>query len=213
MFFFIVFTLFLLLPAHGNSHKWEYICIIGNSQSLKMAQKVHSQTWMSLFPSFWYVWGGEDISHSTIKSNNKLRNFHVVNEFYYNLNNDSMDSSTPKLSWAQGIHFALQVVRSSETLLSRAYDCQYFFTHDDDLEFTLSPDISLTDYISEPFSNTISYGPKTLPDALVSILLRHQPAVAGFPWEVGDKKYSETMGELRKKYALEPVAPLTGFGE
>lgn len=42
------------------------------------------------------------------------------------------------------------------------------------------------------------------------MLSKYQPAIAGFPWQVGDERF-EAMKELKELYELEEVAPLTGF--
>lgn len=42
------------------------------------------------------------------------------------------------------------------------------------------------------------------------LLKRYKPAVAGFPWAVGDDRFS-TMRELKRAYAGQEVQPLTGF--
>lgn len=41
-------------------------------------------------------------------------------------------------------------------------------------------------------------------------MTKYKPAIAGFPWQVGDDRF-EAMRELKDLYELEEVAPLTGF--
>lgn len=45
---------------------------------------------------------------------------------------------------------------------------------------------------------------------LVQLLDAYHPAIAGFPWDVGDERFPG-MIELQAAFAHEEVAPLTGF--
>jgi hypothetical protein len=73
--------------------------------------------------------------------------------------------------------------------------------HDDDLSFRLE------EYaVHYDVRNTTA----ALADELLYVLGKYQPAIAGFPWQVGDERF-EAMKELKELYELEEVAPLTGF--
>ncbi|KAJ3356646.1 hypothetical protein HDU83_000508 [Entophlyctis luteolus] len=76
----------------------------------------------------------------------------------------------------------------------KEYDCEYIFTHDDDLVFRMR------DNQSE----------KSVSEELISKLFHYQPAVAGFPWEFGDGYYSGMKSQVAF-HAAHDVAPLTGF--
>lgn len=73
--------------------------------------------------------------------------------------------------------------------------------HDDDLEFTVAPHGNFYDP-SAPRANIAA--------ELQYVLDVYRPAIAGFPWKVGDERF-EGMKALKKEYATEEVAPLTGF--
>lgn len=66
--------------------------------------------------------------------------------------------------------------------------------HDDDLVYYLG------DHASQ----------STLADELKHVLVKYRPAIAGFPWKVGDERF-EGMRALRTAYLDAEVAPLTGF--
>lgn len=52
--------------------------------------------------------------------------------------------------------------------------------------------------------------PTKLVSKLVSLLDTYHPAMAGFPWDVGDSRFPG-MIELQAAFAGKEVAPLTGF--
>ncbi|KAI9364524.1 glycosyl transferase family 64 domain-containing protein [Zopfochytrium polystomum] len=153
----------------GANLPWRHVCIIGNAQREDDAIRSHNM-WDSQFPSFWYVWGDTDIA----KSGDLPANIFVIR--------------TPdKKSWAQGLAYLSNLAR-------RNFDCEYIFTHDDDLEF----------------KNKNNDDTQSLSVSLSSLLLLYQPAVAAFPWSVGDATIP-AMTELANQYNGERVAPLTGF--
>lgn len=51
---------------------------------------------------------------------------------------------------------------------------------------------------------------RTLSSILVDIITKYTPAVAAFPWTVGDKEYT-AMQRMQARYKHQEVAPLTGF--
>lgn len=69
--------------------------------------------------------------------------------------------------------------------------------HDENLVFHLTAELSVVQ-------------PAKLAAKLVELLGTYHPAVAGFPWDLGDSQY-HGMTELRAAFTHEPVAPLTGF--
>ncbi|KAJ3311802.1 hypothetical protein HDU76_003037, partial [Blyttiomyces sp. JEL0837] len=152
-----------------NALPWRHICIIGNAQKRADAIRSHN-TWGAKFDSFWYVWG--DDFQTPIKDTPSRIN---------------LIRSEDKKTWAQGVDYLLTVARAT-------FDCEYIFTHDDDLSFRST-------FINEK---------KPLYAILTDILSRYQPAVAGFPWHVGDQSFP-TMAGLASHFGNREVAPLTGF--
>ncbi|KAM0790421.1 hypothetical protein ACM66B_003302 [Microbotryomycetes sp. NB124-2] len=75
-----------------------------------------------------------------------------------------------------------------------ANKCDYIFTHDDDLAFYTSPRAKYRNHVDE----------------LVRMVSKYRPAIAGFPWAVGDARF-DGMKELKAVFASKEVAPLTGF--
>ncbi|KAI9322980.1 hypothetical protein BDR26DRAFT_334690 [Obelidium mucronatum] len=154
-------------PDPANTLPWTYICIIGNSQHSNNALRSHKM-WGGAFPSFWFVWGKDDTPIEPVAG------LHIL-------------KSNQTKTWAEGIEFLLGHARE-------LFDCEYFFTHDDDLQFRLK---NQTDA-------------RSLETVLTDLMLEYQPAVAGFPWEFGDKTYS---GMKSQKAVNENtrVNVLTGF--
>ncbi|CAF3821321.1 unnamed protein product [Rotaria sordida] len=74
--------------------------------------------------------------------------------------------------------------------------CDYIFTHDDDLTFHIKQQFNVSE--------------TSLSNLLISILKTYRPAIAGFPWSVGDKSIL-AMKELAAVYRNEAITPLTGF--
>ena len=148
------------------------MCILGNAQSQETAYRMHQQ-WDSQFPSMWYLWGTLNYSESLMdKSSNFAPNMHFFD--------------VPKnLTWAQGLHAALE-------RLKNLYPCEYFFTHDDDLEFE-----------ARGTSNPIY-------QELLEIIADYQPAVIGFPFDAWVEK-RRNMARLQTRFGNLRVGPLTGF--
>ncbi|ORY49334.1 hypothetical protein BCR33DRAFT_713696 [Rhizoclosmatium globosum] len=147
---------------------WQYICIIGNAQYETDAIRSHKM-WNNAFPSFWHVWG----TPSSIEPNDIPPNIQFIK------------SNTSK-TWAEGIDILL-------TIAQYTYDCEYIFTHDDDLDFSL-----------RNASDT-----RQLDEMLVDLLLEYQPAVAGFPWTFGDQTYAGMKSQA--PFQGDDVNVLTGF--
>ncbi|KAJ3064690.1 Crooked neck-like protein 1 [Podochytrium sp. JEL0797] len=78
--------------------------------------------------------------------------------------------------------------------VQRTHKCEYIFTHDDDLAFRVKG---------------ASRDTRSLDRVLTQLLLEYQPAVAGFPWEFGDRMYSGMKSQ--KPFQTDPVNVLTGF--
>ncbi|KAK4049319.1 hypothetical protein OIV83_004256 [Microbotryomycetes sp. JL201] len=91
------------------------------------------------------------------------------------------------LPFTDGLWEAVQAV-------TRSHRCDYIFTHDDDLRFYTGSKAKHRDHAKE----------------LVRIISRYYPAIAGFPWDVGDVRF-DGMKELKAAFATKEVAPLTGF--
>ncbi|KAJ3352839.1 hypothetical protein HDU83_007641 [Entophlyctis luteolus] len=148
---------------------WEHVCIIGNAEHASDAIRTHHM-WNDKYPSFWLVWG-EPLATPSEKLPQNIRLLQIER----------------KTSWAEGIEFTLEQLR-------KHLDCEYIFTHDDDLEFFTSHDTNRD----------------TLSSILSTMLLKYQPAVVGFPWSVGDTTVEGMMG-LASKFKGREVVPLTGF--
>ncbi|KAJ3243228.1 hypothetical protein HDU78_000688 [Chytriomyces hyalinus] len=159
-------------PNQTTALPWEHVCIIGNAQKEADAVRTHSM-WNNQIPSFWFVWG-EPISSGDSRPIPYPSNVHLVH-------------TGEKKSWADGILYLLNIARQN-------YDCEYIFTHDDDLSF----------YVKDEKNSG------SLHQVLSEILLKHQPAVAGFPWAVGDSTIA-TMKSISEHYKGAEVSPLTGF--
>lgn len=151
------------------------VCVIGNSETEQNAHRVFDM-WEGMFPTVFYVWGGERIQ-GVQRVNDQL----------------AFVTNTENLSWAKGIKLALDTAREF-------YECEYYFTHDDDLVY----------YVNEWHQPKNKARVARLPLTLLDILKRYHPAIASFPWDVGDARYPG-MIELAEKYQGKEVAPLTGF--
>ncbi|KAJ3023548.1 UNVERIFIED_CONTAM: hypothetical protein HDU68_008559 [Siphonaria sp. JEL0065] len=141
--------------------------------------------WSNEFPSFWFVWGDDAADNGSSQQLSKSGNSSTQPPNLHILR--SKESKT----WAEGINFLLKS-------LEQSLDCEYIFTHDDDLQFRLG-NTSVDDMKTSALDQT-----------LVSLLLEHQPAVAGFPWDFGDNKYSG-MKSQKEHQADKRVNVLTGF--
>ncbi|KAI8615053.1 glycosyl transferase family 64 domain-containing protein [Chytriomyces sp. MP71] len=147
---------------------WAHVCIIGNAQKKSDAIRSHNM-WNDRFISFWFVWGEDMPTTEKLPTNINLL------------------QTEKKMSWADGIYYLLQDSRKS-------YDCEYIFTHDDDLSFIVKSETDV----------------RPLHQVLTDNLLKHQPAVLGFPWTVGDETI-DSMKLVAEIYKDSEVAPLTGF--
>ena len=143
------------------------ICIIGNAETKWNAFTMHRQ-WQGQFPSVWYYWGPPSANSPGFRG---YDNIHFL-------------ESDGDLSWAQGLHYALEQMK-------KLHNCDYFFTHDDDLKFYSTED-------------------RNLPETLLEILEEYQPAVAGFPYDFLISKRANA-ARLAQKFKDNRVAPLTGF--
>ncbi|KAJ3416794.1 hypothetical protein HDV05_000168 [Chytridiales sp. JEL 0842] len=148
---------------------WHHICIIGNAEKEDHALRTH-QMWDGQIPSFWYIWGQDALSNDPSLPSN----FHLYQD-------------EDKKTWATGVTYMYDIAK-------KELNCEYFFTHDDDLQFTKRD----------------SNDERSILTILQDTLYKHQPAVAGFPWVIGDQQYP-SMKALNKKYKDFDVVPLTGF--
>ncbi|GAA5852127.1 hypothetical protein JCM8547_000166 [Rhodosporidiobolus lusitaniae] len=136
--------------------------------------------WSGAFPTTFYVWGEESDGPRQVEGGRVVLL--------------SPADKTTSLPFADGMFAAVQEI-------TRRQRCEYIFTHDDDLKYHLAP-LSKRYNAAAPTDG--------IADELVDLLLRYRPAVAGFPWAVGDERF-EGMKALKKLYENEEVAPLTGF--
>ncbi|TPX73929.1 hypothetical protein CcCBS67573_g04801 [Chytriomyces confervae] len=178
-----LFSQIFIRSVFAASRPWHHICIIGNTQSTANATRSHKM-WSNAYPSFWYRWGSP--SHESIES--LPPNLHFIEPS--NIANGSVS-----MTWAQGISFLFNTVKQS-------YDCEYFFTHDDDLYFSLAP----TQQTTTSNSSTTS-----IASTLSNILFQYQPAVAGFPWAYGDRTYAGMKSQAKVQAQHPSVNVLTGF--
>lgn len=153
------------------------VCIIGNAETTTDASRVYAM-WGGKLPTTFFVWG--DRQKAGTSENGQLS---VL-----------VEKGGAKLSWAEGVERAYEYA-------SKKFDCDYYFTHDDDLYF----------YVPDTFQNRFyPDSPEGLTTRLKDLLVRYRPAVASFPWAVGDSTYAP-MRDLAEKYMYSEVAPLTGF--
>ncbi|KAJ3114720.1 exostoses (multiple)-like 2, partial [Physocladia obscura] len=129
---------------------WHHICIIGNAQRVSDAFRTH-EMWSNQFPSFWFIWGEQSEPNSP--------EFHKISTITFIWPTAETESS---ITWAQGIEKVLHLAESK-------YDCEYYFTHDDDLQFSLR----------------LGADNNSIASILSQTMLKYQPAVAGFPWKFG----------------------------
>ncbi|TPX76995.1 hypothetical protein CcCBS67573_g01747 [Chytriomyces confervae] len=92
-----------------------------------------------------------------------------------------------KKSWADGNLYLLNNAREN-------YDCEHICTHDDDLSLNAKDEKDA----------------RGLHQVLSELLLKYQPAGAGFLWAVGDSTIA-TMKSISERYQGAEVSPLTGF--
>ncbi|KAK4049337.1 hypothetical protein OIO90_005466 [Microbotryomycetes sp. JL221] len=159
------------------------VCLIGNAETRHKAINVYLQ-WHKSFPSAFYVWGKSNDGQEQSDDSEHGKSYDIDK----NLILLRPDSNKGKpLPFTDGLYEALQAVTTM-------HSCDYIFTHDDDLTFRTSAQATYS-----------------RPDLeLVHLLSKYQPAVAGFPWDVGDDRF-ETMKRLKQKWQHNEVAPLTGF--
>lgn len=161
---FLLLAMFLRPNAKYTRNVTHQLCIIGNAETAQNAIEMHEQ-WSGTFPSVWNIWGQD-----THDVRAEYKNIHF--SFNYNL------------TWAQGLFEVLKQARNT-------YQCIYFFTHDDDLQF-------------------YSSNRESLHESLQNILLEYNPAVASFPYEYLAQKRLN-YARLNRKFQDIRVAPLTGF--
>ncbi|KAL7342863.1 glycosyl transferase family 64 domain-containing protein [Rhodotorula toruloides] len=158
------------------------ICLVGNAETDAKALSVYRQ-WGGAFPAAFYVWG-QRRTDDEVRSRDEIRRVSFLR---------------PR-EGEEALPFADGMFASVNEVMSR-HRCDYIFTHDDDLEFTVAPHGNFYDP-SAPRANIAA--------ELQYVLDVYRPAIAGFPWKVGDERF-EGMKALKKEYATEEVAPLTGF--
>ncbi|KAJ3243251.1 hypothetical protein HDU78_000711 [Chytriomyces hyalinus] len=178
-----LFSQIFIHSVFAASRPWHHICIIGNAQSTADATRSHKM-WSNAYPSFWYRWGSP--SHESIES--LPPNLHFIEP-------SNIANGSASMTWAQGISFLFNTVKQS-------HDCEYFFTHDDDLYFSLAP----TQQTTNSSSSTTS-----IASTLSNILFQYQPAVAGFPWAYGDRTYAGMKSQAKLQAQHPSVNVLTGF--
>lgn len=178
-----------------------YICLVGNAETDDKALAVYTQ-WDGAFPAAFYVWG-ERWTDGETRSRAETRRVTLLRPM----------EGERALPFADGMFAAVNEITSRQR-------CDYIFSasgspssplfarsrllspaHDDDLEFRLAPLATYYDPAA-PRSN--------LAAELQYILDVYRPAIAGFPWQVGDERF-EGMRALKEEYETEEVAPLTGF--
>lgn len=159
------------------------VCMIGNSENAQRSLKVFAQ-WGGAFPSAFYVWGEQPHTPGLAQSPDpaQLALIRLAGE---------------SLSFSDGLDHARKYVMAK-------HHCDYIFTHDDDLEFHLAPTLR------RPGDDLTVNNGTAMASRLVDILAEYNPAIASFPWEVGDKMW-ETMATLKVAWEHHEVAPLTGF--
>ncbi|EDQ92407.1 uncharacterized protein MONBRDRAFT_4940 [Monosiga brevicollis MX1] len=135
------------------------VCLLGNAESVATAERSH-RMWGQAFPSYWYIWNQVVPSTSPSQLNTHPAQLHVV----------ASSLKARALTFADGIQLNYQAAKEHD-------DCDYYFVHDDDLEFTVAAGFSQT---KQPIHAV-----------LLQWLQRWQPLVAGFPWDVGRARYSE----------------------
>lgn len=138
------------------------------------------ESWGKQFPATYYIWG----SHPDLSHN------------IYEGRVTFVHREGENLPFADGMQAAIQVAM-------RKHRCQYIFTHDDDLKFYLTPNLVHPALPGEDAGVRLA-------NRLRTILALYQPAIASFPWDVGDNRF-EGMIKLKEKWKNFPVAPLTGF--
>lgn len=148
------------------------VCIVGNAETFQRARQVFNM-WEGKFPACWFIWGKDNLN---LPPRGPRRLMYV--------------RSGEKSSWSQGIEAAVSELKAT-------YDCDYVFTHDDDLIFQTVPS-----HLPNPNMS--------LPEILLYVLRTYKPAMAAFAWDEGDHTY-RAMRVVKKAYQGKFVAPLTGF--
>eukprot|EP00049_Salpingoeca_infusionum_P008404 m.137308 g.137308 ORF g.137308 m.137308 type:complete len:1083 (-) comp14005_c0_seq2:4683-7931(-) len=165
------------------------VCIVGNAETLEAAQHVHA---MWRLPSLWYIWG-EHVPPTQA----------VAHTLQHRANNLAVAGSSATkqqaLPFTSGIELCVEVL-----LNATGAWCQYIFTHDDDLEFSLAPETDLPQ--PPPSADT----QPALTTVLLAILTAYHPAIASFPWQVGLDRFPQ-LKRIFDEYKASPVAPLTAF--
>lgn len=180
-------TLFALCASVAAWWAWTTdhlpaVCVIGNSETTDRAVKVYQQ-WGGTFPTVFYIWGSNASSHA------------LASPFPTRLT--FLTTPGDSLSFTDGLDLARRKILSLHT-------CKYLFTHDDDLEFHLAPRLLRRGDDPAALNGT------AMATRLQQLLHEYKPAIASFPWDVGDQRW-DTMSQLRDAWAYREVAPLTGF--
>jgi hypothetical protein len=165
LFYLCVLSFILALVLREQAKKHEYVCIIGNAETAMDAYKMHQQ-WLDRFPSVWVQWGNDT---ETLKTSS--RRFHLLH-------------SDRTVSWAQGIFMAYSEIQ-------KRYRCEYFFTHDDDLDFYSKSD-------------------ESLPDTLLASLKQYHPAVVSFPYDYVIR-HSTNLRDINSHFSNSSVSPMLVF--
>ncbi|KAK4704561.1 hypothetical protein P7C70_g1649, partial [Phenoliferia sp. Uapishka_3] len=155
------------------------VCLIGNSESSQRSIAVFEQ-WGRELPGVFYIWGSELNSSNPYEE--QLGFIHTPGE---------------SLPFSDGLDLAKREAM-------KRYPCDYVFTHDDDLVFTLEPSLLRPGDVGQPLTG------ERLASRLKETLAVYKPAIASFAWDVGDSRW-ETMGNLKIAWKDSEVAPLGGF--
>ncbi|GAA98239.1 glycosyltransferase family 64 protein [Mixia osmundae IAM 14324] len=163
------------------------ICLAGNAETEDQAQRVYNQ-WAGLFPYAAYVWGNQNTTTPGFEK--RVRPARTDSLHFVRTTGKSH-------AFAHGLHLAVKTISS-------LYECEYIFTHDDDLFFSQAPHLRLESSSQSQDEAVL------LARRLYLLLAQYRPAIAGFPWAVGDERFP-AMTALKTHFFGQPVAPLTGF--
>lgn len=159
------------------------ICLVGNAENLEQVIAVY-ESWGKEFPAHYYLWGEQP---------------HDVQNPYLGQVTTSREQDG-NLSFKEGIHISTQRAR-------KLHQCEYIFTHDDDLKFYLTRAFT---NVEEKATEDLNLRGRRLAAVLLDVISEYRPAIASFPWDAGDVRF-EGMGEMKALWEEEAVAPLTGF--
>jgi hypothetical protein len=143
--------------AKGRARATFTVCIAGNAENRSLAQRTFDM-WDRSIPQCWFV--SRDKSAADKPPQNSSMLLFVVGS----------DQST----WAAGL-------AAASSCVAAAFTCEYVFTHDDDLQFSINPHVQHT-AVDNIHGLRMS-------DVLIDLLAKYRPAVASFPWAVEDERY------------------------